>query len=196
MVVHGLFIVVHCFFLFFHRFFKDLDFKELEIHRYSLMDTLNEYHRFSCFFTVSHFVSIVSHSFHGFHNFQWFFQRTGFQRTGNPSIFIVGHHQWISMVSHQWISMDFHQWIHWWSINEYGLFFGFLSLGPSLGSIGPPLGPKGPVPPIANGGPNLGPSEKKKKVAVWRLWGGFDKRAGPLKGLFRQALDKPLGWSS
>ena len=28
---------------FFHGFFKELDFKELEIHRYSLMDTINEY---------------------------------------------------------------------------------------------------------------------------------------------------------
>ena len=27
----------------FHCFFKELDFKELEIHRYSLMDTINEY---------------------------------------------------------------------------------------------------------------------------------------------------------
>ncbi len=26
-----------------HSFFKELDFKELEIHRYSLMDTINEY---------------------------------------------------------------------------------------------------------------------------------------------------------
>ena len=43
--------------------------------------------------------------------FALFFQRTGFQRTGNSLIFIVGHHQWIST--------DFHQWIHWWSINEY-----------------------------------------------------------------------------
>ena len=25
--------------------------------------------------------------------FSWFFQRTGFQRTGNPSVFIVGHLQ-------------------------------------------------------------------------------------------------------
>ena len=32
--------VFHCFF---HGFFKELDFKELEIHRYSLMDTINEY---------------------------------------------------------------------------------------------------------------------------------------------------------
>ena len=62
--------------------------------------------------------------------FSWIFQRTGFQRTGNPSIFIDGHHQWIPMDFHQWISMDFHQWIHWWSINAYGP----LSLGPSLGS--------------------------------------------------------------
>ena len=30
------------FYLFF-GFFKELDFKELEIHRYSLMDTINEY---------------------------------------------------------------------------------------------------------------------------------------------------------
>jgi len=29
--------------LFFHGFFKELDFKELEIHRYSLLDTTNEY---------------------------------------------------------------------------------------------------------------------------------------------------------
>ena len=29
--------------LFFHGFFKELDFKELEIHRYSLLDTINEY---------------------------------------------------------------------------------------------------------------------------------------------------------
>ncbi len=28
---------------FFHGFFKELDFKELEIHRYSLLDTINEY---------------------------------------------------------------------------------------------------------------------------------------------------------
>ena len=27
----------------FHGFFKELDFKELEIHRYSLLDTINEY---------------------------------------------------------------------------------------------------------------------------------------------------------
>ena len=27
---------------FFHGFFKELDFKELEIHRYSLLDTINE----------------------------------------------------------------------------------------------------------------------------------------------------------
>ena len=35
--------VFHGFSLFFHGFFKELDFKELEIHRYSLMDTINEY---------------------------------------------------------------------------------------------------------------------------------------------------------
>ena len=35
--------VFHGFSLFFHGFFKELDFKELEIHRYSLMDTMNEY---------------------------------------------------------------------------------------------------------------------------------------------------------
>ena len=29
--------------LFFHGFFKELGFKELEIHRYSLLDTINEY---------------------------------------------------------------------------------------------------------------------------------------------------------
>ena len=33
MVFHG----------FFHGFFKELDFKELEIYRYSLLDTINEY---------------------------------------------------------------------------------------------------------------------------------------------------------
>jgi len=33
------FIVFHCFF---YGFFKELDFKELEIHRYSLLDTTNE----------------------------------------------------------------------------------------------------------------------------------------------------------
>ena len=27
----------------FHGFFKELDFKELEIHRYSLLDTIHEY---------------------------------------------------------------------------------------------------------------------------------------------------------
>ena len=31
------------FFIVFHSFFKELDFKELEIHRYSLLDTINEY---------------------------------------------------------------------------------------------------------------------------------------------------------
>ena len=36
MVFHG----------FFHGFFKELDFKELEIHRYSLLDTINEYQWF------------------------------------------------------------------------------------------------------------------------------------------------------
>ena len=35
--------VFHGFSLFFHGFFKELDFKELEIHRYSLLDTINEY---------------------------------------------------------------------------------------------------------------------------------------------------------
>ena len=34
---------VHGFSMFFHGFFKELDFKELEIHRYSLLDTINEY---------------------------------------------------------------------------------------------------------------------------------------------------------
>ena len=29
-------------FIVFHGFFKELDFKELEIHRYSLLDTINE----------------------------------------------------------------------------------------------------------------------------------------------------------
>ena len=32
----------HCFHCF-HGFFNELDFKELEIHRYSLLDTINEY---------------------------------------------------------------------------------------------------------------------------------------------------------
>ena len=87
---------------------------------------------FHCF----HFF-IVFYSF--FMVFSWFFQRTGFQRTGNPSIFIVGHP---SMEIHQWISMDFHQCIHWWSINEYGpLYLVPFSLGPSLGPMVPPLGP-------------------------------------------------------
>ena len=40
MVVSCLFMVFHGFFI---VFFKELDFKELEIHRYSLMDTTNEY---------------------------------------------------------------------------------------------------------------------------------------------------------
>ena len=35
---HGFFMVVHCFFMVFHGFSKELDFKELEIHQYSLMD--------------------------------------------------------------------------------------------------------------------------------------------------------------
>ena len=42
--------VFHCFFMvfivfpsFFNGFFKELDSKELEIHRYSLLDTINEY---------------------------------------------------------------------------------------------------------------------------------------------------------
>ena len=74
--------------------------------------------------------------------FSWFFQRTGFQRTGNPSIFIVGHHQWISMDFHQWISMDFHQWIHWWTINE-------LIDGPSMNMVpffwAPFFGPMGDI---------------------------------------------------
>ena len=43
---------------------------------------------------------------HCFFVFSWFFQRTGLQRTGNPSIFIVGHHQWISINEYQWISIN------------------------------------------------------------------------------------------
>ena len=35
--------VFYHFLSFFHGFFKELDFKELEIHRYSLLDTINEY---------------------------------------------------------------------------------------------------------------------------------------------------------
>ena len=35
--------VFYGFSAFFHGFFKELDFKELEIHRYSLLDTTNEY---------------------------------------------------------------------------------------------------------------------------------------------------------
>ena len=56
--------VFHCFSLVFHCFF----------------------HGFSWF---CHGFSVVFHCFPLF--FLWFFQRTGFQRTGNPSIFIVGH---------------------------------------------------------------------------------------------------------
>jgi len=33
----------HGFLMVFHGFFKELDFTELEIHRYSLLDTINEY---------------------------------------------------------------------------------------------------------------------------------------------------------
>ena len=35
--------VFYRFFMVFYGFFKELDFKELEIHRYSLLDTINEY---------------------------------------------------------------------------------------------------------------------------------------------------------
>ena len=50
---------------------------------------------FSWFFMVSHCFFMVFHVF--LWVFPWFFQRTGFHRTGTPSIFIGGHHQWISM---------------------------------------------------------------------------------------------------
>ena len=40
MVSHGFPLFFHGFF---HGFFKELDSKELEIHRYSFMDTINEY---------------------------------------------------------------------------------------------------------------------------------------------------------
>ena len=36
-------LLFHGFYKFFHCFFKELDFKELEIHRYSVLDTINEF---------------------------------------------------------------------------------------------------------------------------------------------------------
>jgi len=65
------------------------------------------------FFMVFHGLSLFSWCFivfswffHGFslffYGFLWFFQRTGFQRTGNPSVFIVGHPSMNSL-------MDIHQ---------------------------------------------------------------------------------------
>ena len=77
-------------FIVFNSFFKELDFKELEIHRYSLLDTINEY-------------------------------------------------QWISINEYQWISIN--EFIDGPSMNMVPFFWAF-----SLGSIGPPLGPKGPGP--------------------------------------------------
>ena len=82
----------HSFLLFFHGFFKELDFKELEIHRYSLLDTINEY-------------------------------------------------QWISINEYQWISIN--EFIDGPSMNMVPFLWALLSLG----SIGPPLSPKGPGPP-------------------------------------------------
>ena len=53
--------------------------------------------------------------------FSWFFQRTGFQRTGNP----IGIHGWTSINEYQWIF-----------INEYGtLSLVPFPLGPSLGPM-------------------------------------------------------------
>ena len=43
MVFHGFSMFFHGFSSFYHGFFKELDSKELEIHRYSLLDTINEY---------------------------------------------------------------------------------------------------------------------------------------------------------
>ena len=79
-----------------------------------------------------------------FHSCSWFFQRTGFQRTGNPSIFIDGHPSLIFIDGYPSMNslMD--------TINEFmdgpsmnmvpflwapffGLFFGPLSLGLSFG---------------------------------------------------------------
>ena len=80
----------------------------------------------------------------------WFFQRTGFQRTGNPPIFIVGHPSMNLNGNPSMNSlMDIHQWIHWWTINEYGPLLWGPSLAP-LGrlwphwaAVGPPLAPLG-----------------------------------------------------
>ena len=112
-----------------------------------------------CFFIVFHSLSIVCHGFfivfHGL--FMLIFQRTGFQRTGNPSVFIDGHPSMISL-------MDIHQWIHWWTPSMNSLMvhqwiwspsFGPLSSGPFLWALSfglffwpflwAPLGP-GPFP--------------------------------------------------
>ena len=49
------------FYIFFHGFFKELDFKELEIHGYSLMDTINEYQ----------WISINEYQWISINEYQW-----------------------------------------------------------------------------------------------------------------------------
>ena len=91
---------------------------------------------FRCFCMVFHCFSMVFHGF--FIVFSRFFQRTGFQRTGNPSVFIVGHRSmningFPSMNINGFPSMNslmVHQCI--WSPSFGPLSLG-LSLGPSLG---------------------------------------------------------------
>ena len=101
MVFHGfslffmVFMVFMGFSLFFHGFFKELDFKELEIHRYSLLDIQ---------------IFIVGHP--DIHC--W----TSRYSLLDIPIFIVGLpdiHCWTSRYS----LLDIHQWIHWWTINEF-----------------------------------------------------------------------------
>ena len=63
----------------------------------------------------SHFFKFIFHQNNVslfFIVFSWFFQRTGFQRTGNPSIFIAGHPSMNSL-------MEIHHWYSLWTINEF-----------------------------------------------------------------------------
>ena len=76
------------------------------------------FHGFSLFFNCF---------FMFFHGVSSFFQRTGFQRTGNPSIFIVGHPS-MNINGHPSMNMVPFLW------------------APFFEPMGPPLGPMGPGP--------------------------------------------------
>ena len=110
------------FFMVFHGFFKELDSKELDIHRYSLVDTINEY-------------------------------------------------QWISINEYQWIS-----------INEFidgslmVPFLWFPFFGPSLGPVGPPLGPN-----RAQAANKNAAALTCKLLGIWRFpWEQKGSNRGPI----------------